>query len=120
MDLVFLETPNAIRRRKVLMYLLTPMVGARSSLMAVVLWERYFGSNETLLASVVEYSKLLCSKFDIPMEPLLFSNKLIHALLKPPKQLQDIHDPVGMGRILLSRELTVLDDSTTSKGSAFY
>lgn len=102
----FLETPNAVRRRKVLMHLLTPLLGARVSLDAVVLWERQFGSNETLLASAVEYSKLLCTQFDIQMDPLLFSNKFIQTMLKPPAGIADFHDPVGMGRILLSREMS--------------
>lgn len=104
MTAAFLETPNAIRRRKVLMHLLVPVIEAKGALDAVVLWEKQFGSNETLLASVVEYSKLLCGHVDIKMEPLLFSSKLVQALLKPPLGIVDLHDPVGMGRILLARE----------------
>lgn len=102
--IAFLETPNAIRRRKVLMHLLTPVLGVRRSLNAVVLWERTFGSNETLLASTVEYSKRLCSQFDIKMEPLMFCNKFIQTLLKPPASLAEMHDPIGMARIILLRE----------------
>lgn len=100
----FLETPNAVRRRKVLMHLLTPMIGGRESFNAVVLWEQNFGSNETLLFSVVEYSKLLCARFDIKMEPLLFCNKFIQILLRPPVGINDFYDPVGMGRMVLSKE----------------
>jgi hypothetical protein len=118
-DNAFLETPNAIRRRKVLMYLLTPVVGTRSSLDAVVLWEKQFGSTETLLAFVVEYSKLLFSKLDIEMDALLFSSKFIQALLKPPEALLDVHDPVGMGKILLVRELETCSQNTADNNSVF-
>lgn len=115
----FLETPNAVRRRKVLMHLLTPILGARASLDAVVLWEKQFGSTETLLASVVEFSKLLCAAFNMAMEPLFFSNKFVQALLKPPVDLGELHDPVGMGRILLARDLDANQTNTTDNSSVF-
>ena len=115
----FLETPNAIRRRKVLMHLLVPVIGSRASLDAVVLWEKHFGSNETLLASVVEYSKLLGSTVDIKTQPLLFSNTFIQTLLKPPASLAEMHDPIGMGRILLSREQDAGHTNTADNSSVF-
>ena len=113
----FLETPNAIRRRKVLMHILVPILGTRESLDAVVLWEKQFGSNELLLSSTVEYSKLVCSKFAINMEPLSFSNKFIQTLLKPPANIADLHDPIGMGRILLARHLNIEHTEKTDKNS---
>ena len=115
----FLETPNSVRRRKVLMHLLTPIVGGRASLDAVVLWEKHFGSNETLLAGVVEYSKLLGVTFDLKMDPLLFANKFIQALLKPPASLSGFHDPIGMGRILLSRDIDTGQTNTADNSSVF-
>ena len=115
----FQETPNAIRRRKVLMYLLAPVLGFRQSLDAVVLWEKQFGSSETLLSSTVEYSKLLCAHHDIQMEPLLFSSKFIQALLKPPLALADVHDPVGMGRILLARSEGAASQASADNNSVF-
>lgn len=115
----FQETPNAVRRRKVLMHLLAPLLGSRQSLNAVVLWEKQFGSTETLLSSTVEYSKILCAQYDIQMEPLLFSNKFIQALLKPPAGLADVHDPVGMGRILLAREEGVSPQASADNNSVF-
>ncbi len=42
-------------------------------------------------------SPILCAD---KMEPLLFSSKFIQALLKPTLALADVHDPVGMGRIM--------------------
>lgn len=115
----FKETPNSVRRRKVLMHLLVPTLGGRQSLEAVVLWEKQFGSNETLLANVVEYSKLLCTQFSMDMEPLLFSNKFIQTLLKPPSALGDMHDPVGMGRILLAREEAATANNPTDATPVF-
>lgn len=115
----FQETPNAVRRRKVLMHLLGPLLGSRQSLNAVVLWEKQFGSTETLLSSTVEFSKLLCAHYDIQMEPLLFSNKFIQALLKPPAALAEVHDPVGMGRILLARDEGAAPQTAADSNSVF-
>lgn len=115
----FKETPNSIRRRKVLMHLLVPTLGGRQSLEAVVLWEKQFGSNETLLANVVEYSKLLCAQFHMDMEPLLFSNKFIQTLLKPPVGIAELHDPVGMGRILLARDEASASTNPADENSVF-
>lgn len=117
--LAFLETPNAVRRRKVLMHLLTPVLGVRQSLDAVVLWEKQFGSNETLLASTVEYSKLLCAHFYIKINPLLFCNKLIQTLLKTPAGIAELHDPIGMGRIILERDFYPGQDDKMDKKSIF-
>lgn len=117
--IAFLETPNAVRRRKVLMHLLTPILGVRKSLDAVVLWEQKFGSNEILLVSTVEYSKLLCAHFDIKMEPLLFCNKFIQALLKPTAGLTELHDPIGMGRIILERDVQPWQEEKTDTNSIF-
>ena len=117
--MAFLETPNAVRRRKVLMHLLTPILGVRKSLDAVVLWEQQFGSNETLLASTVEYSKLLCVHFNIKMNPLIFCNKFIQTLLKPPAGVAELHDPIGMGRIILERGFQSVKDDNTDRKSIF-
>lgn len=115
----FQETPNAVRRRKVLMHLLGPLLGPRQSLDAVVLWEKQFGSTETLLSSTVEFSKLLCARYDIQMEPLRFSNKFIQALLKPPQALAEVHDPIGMGRILLARDEGSAPQTSADNNSVF-
>ena len=117
--IAFLETPNAIRRRKVLMHLLVPIVGNKASLEAIVLWEKNFGSNETLLAFAVEYSKLLASVMDIKMEPVVFAGKVIKALLKPPDNLADIHDPVGLGRIMLGKHNDTDQTNRANNSSVF-
>ena len=117
--IAFLETPNSVRRRKVLMHLLTLILGVRQSLDAVVLWETQFGSNETLLASTVEYSKLLCTQFDIKMDALVFCSKFIQTLLKPPMGIAELHDPIGMGRIIWERDFHPGQNDKTDTNSIF-
>ena len=67
----------------------------------------------------MEYSKLLCAHHDIQMEPPLFSSKFIQALLKPPLALADVHDPVGMGRILLARSEGAAPQASADNNSVF-
>ena len=99
----FLETPNAVRRRKILLAMLTPRIGSRASLDALILWETHFGSNESLLFGAVEYSRLLVQKFDIGCSALMFSNEMVTHLINPPFKLDDLHDPVGMCKNLYTK-----------------
>ena len=76
----FLETPNAVHRRKVFMHVLTPLSNSRKALEAVVLWGKHYGSQEMLLANIVEYCKLLCDKQTFDMNAEQLSQMLITGL----------------------------------------
>ena len=101
----FLETPNAVHRRKVFMHVLTPLSNSRKALEAVVLWEKHYGSQEMLLANIVEYCKLLCDKQTFEMNAEQLSQMLITGLLKKSKEYDDVYDPIGLGKILLEKEV---------------
>jgi hypothetical protein len=76
----YLDTPQAIKRRRAFMHALVPLIGNEKSLQAVALWEETLGSDQPLLRGIPTFVNLLVTELNLAAQPKDLSYALMQSL----------------------------------------
>ncbi|MFM2398246.1 MAG: hypothetical protein RL341_403 [Pseudomonadota bacterium] len=76
----YLDTPQAIKRRRAFMHALVPLIGKEKSLQTVALWEETLGSDQPLLRGIPAFVNLAVGELEIAAQPKDLAYALMQSL----------------------------------------
>jgi hypothetical protein len=90
----YLETPQAVKRRRAFMHALVPLIGEEKSLETVALWEESLGSDQPLLRGIPAFVNLAVQELRISAQPKDLSYALMQSLSMPESELPPDPKPI--------------------------
>jgi hypothetical protein len=90
----YLDTPQAIKRRRAFMHALVPLIGKEKSLQTVALWEETLGSDQPLLRGIPAFVNLAVVELGIPTQPKDLTYALMQSLGTADSELPPDPKPV--------------------------
>lgn len=83
----YLDTPQAVRRRRAFLSAMAPAVGHERALEAINLWEQTFGSDQPLLRGISKFAALAVAELKLPLNPPDLTMMLLEHLQRDESRL---------------------------------
>ncbi|MGL4573920.1 MAG: hypothetical protein ACRCV9_03935 [Burkholderiaceae bacterium] len=90
----YLDTPQAIKRRRAFMHALVPLIGKDKSLQTVALWEETLGSDQPLLRGIPAFVNLAVAELEISAQPKDLTYALMQSLGTADSELPPDPKPI--------------------------